>query len=92
MALNETSAQQQREEEAVAKASRAYDIAQIQMRAGTVNVLTVLNTETALFTAQDTLAQVKLAHLNAVVGLFQALGGGWDSSSESRPCRFIPCG
>jgi multidrug efflux system outer membrane protein len=39
----------------------------------------VLNTETALFTAQDALAQVKLAHLQALVNLFNALGGGWQS-------------
>ena len=34
-------------------------------------------TETALFTAQSTLAQVKLARLQAPVGLCNALGGGW---------------
>jgi outer membrane protein, multidrug efflux system len=33
--------------------------------------------EQTLFTAEDQLAQVRLARLLAVVGLFQALGGGW---------------
>lgn len=76
-ALQQTADQQQRQQDAVTKARRAYDFAQSQMRAGTVNILTVLNTEEALFTAQDALVQARLSHLQAVVGLFNALGGGW---------------
>jgi hypothetical protein len=45
--------------------------------AGTTNILTELNTEIALFTAQDALVQVKFQHLQALVDLYQALGGGW---------------
>lgn len=77
-ALRETADQEQRQQEAVTKAHRAYDFAQSQLRAGTVNILVVLNTEGALFTAQDALVQAKLSHLQAVVGLFNALGGGWE--------------
>ena len=58
-------------------AKRAYDFAQAQMAAGTVNILTVLNTENALFSAQDQLLQVNYLHLQALVDLFTALGGGW---------------
>jgi outer membrane protein, multidrug efflux system len=58
-------------------ARQAYELSQTQFHAGTINILTVLSTETALFTAEDALAQVKLAHLQALVGLFNALGGGW---------------
>jgi outer membrane protein TolC len=43
-------------------------------------VLTVLNTETALFTARDTLVQVKYARLQALVDVYRALGGGWQKS------------
>ena len=39
----------------------------------------MLNTETALFTAQDALVQGKFAHLQALLNLYQALGGGWHS-------------
>lgn len=76
-ALQQTADQQQRQQDAVTKARRAYDFSQAQFHAGTVNILTVLNTEGALFTAQDALVQAKLSHLQAVVGLFNALGGGW---------------
>jgi NodT family efflux transporter outer membrane factor (OMF) lipoprotein len=77
VAARQTSDQQLRQAEAVSKAQRAFEFAKAQMRAGIVNVLTVLNTENALFTAQDTLVQVQYAHLQALVDLFTALGGGW---------------
>jgi len=77
VALQQTALQLQREGDAVAKARRAYEITQLQFHAGTINILTVLSTETALFTAEDALAQVKYAHLAALIALFNALGGGW---------------
>jgi NodT family efflux transporter outer membrane factor (OMF) lipoprotein len=77
VAVRQTAEQQQRQAQAVNKAKRAYEFAQIQMSAGTVNILTVLNTENALFSAQDTLVQVQFSHLQALVDLFTALGGGW---------------
>ncbi len=77
VALQQTADQYQRQQEAVAKARRAYEITEIQMRAGVINVLTVLNTQSALFSAQDALVQVRFAHLQALVQLFSALGGGW---------------
>ncbi len=63
IAVQQTAEQLLRQQLAVDKARRAYEFAQAQFHAGTINILTVLNTETALFTAQDTLAQVKLTHL-----------------------------
>jgi NodT family efflux transporter outer membrane factor (OMF) lipoprotein len=77
VAARQTAEQQQRQADAVVKARRAYAFAQTQMSAGTVNILTVLNTENALFSAQDTLVQVQYSHLQALVDLFTALGGGW---------------
>ena len=77
VAAHQTADQEERQADAVAKAKRAYEFAQAQMAAGTVNILTVLNTENALFSAQDTLVQVQYSHLQALVDLFTALGGGW---------------
>ena len=81
VAAQQTAEQYRREQDAVAKARRAYEITELQMRAGVVNVLTVLNTQTALFTAEDALVQARFAHLQALVQLFNALGGGWQQSS-----------
>jgi outer membrane protein, multidrug efflux system len=77
VAVRQTAEQRQRQRDAVSKAQRAYEYAQAQMSAGTVNILTVLNTENALFSAQDTLVQVEYSYLQALVDLFTALGGGW---------------
>jgi multidrug efflux system outer membrane protein len=76
-AARQTADQQERQRNAVAKARRAFEFAQTQMSVGTVNVLTVLNTENALFSAQDVLVQVEYSHLQALIDLYTALGGGW---------------
>jgi NodT family efflux transporter outer membrane factor (OMF) lipoprotein len=65
------------EAEAVRTAQHSADIARAQLQAGTVDIVTVLNTETTLFTDQDTLAQVRVARFAALVSLYKALGGGW---------------
>jgi multidrug efflux system outer membrane protein len=77
VAARQTKEQQIRQQKAVDTAQRAFRYAQIQMSAGTVNILTVLNTENALFSAQDELVQVQFLHLQSLVDLFTALGGGW---------------
>jgi NodT family efflux transporter outer membrane factor (OMF) lipoprotein len=77
VAAQQTADQQERQRKAVAKARRAFEFAQTQMSAGTVNILTVLNTENALFSAQDVLVQVEYSHLQALIDLYTALGGGW---------------
>jgi NodT family efflux transporter outer membrane factor (OMF) lipoprotein len=83
VAVQQTAEQYQRQQDAVAKARRAYEITQKQLHAGIVNVLTVLNTQTALFTAEDALVQVRFAHLQALVQLFNALGGGWQGPAQN---------
>jgi multidrug efflux system outer membrane protein len=77
VAARQTADQQERQQNAVAKARRAFEFARTQMSVGTVNVLTVLNTENALFSAQDVLVQVEYSHLQALIDLYAALGGGW---------------
>jgi NodT family efflux transporter outer membrane factor (OMF) lipoprotein len=77
VAARQTAEQRERQRNAVAKARRAFEFSQTQMSAGTVNVLTVLNTENALFSAQDVLVQVEYSHLQALIDLYTALGGGW---------------
>lgn len=78
-AVKQSAEQQDRQQQAVDQAERAYRIAEAQLHAGTINVLTLLNTQTALFTARDALAQVRFLRLQASVNLFKALGGGWQN-------------
>jgi multidrug efflux system outer membrane protein len=77
VAAQQSLEQQSRQQQAVDKAQRAFQFAQTQMQAGIVNILTVLNTENALFSAQDELVQIQYLHLQSLVDLFTALGGGW---------------
>ena len=62
---------------AVAAARRAYQITEVRLREGTVDVVTLLNIQLTLFQAQDQLTQVRLQRFQAAVSLYQALGGGW---------------
>ena len=73
--------QQKLTEEQVAAAAEAFRISELQYREGVTDLLSVLQTQQTLFTAQDTLVQIKLARLQAVVSLYQALGGGWTVAS-----------
>src|SRR5436190_3542200 len=61
----------------VASSRRAFDLSETRLREGTIDLVTLLQTQQTLFQAQDTLAIVRLARFQATVSLFQALGGGW---------------
>ena len=56
---------------------RAFEIAETRLREGTVDLVIVLQTQQTLFQAEDTLALVRQARLQAVLSLYQALGGSW---------------
>jgi NodT family efflux transporter outer membrane factor (OMF) lipoprotein len=77
VALRETTEQEALQASALRSAERAYSISDAQLRAGTIDLITVLNTQLNVFTARNNLAQVRLARLQAAVALFRALGGGW---------------
>ncbi len=77
VALAKFTLQERLQAEAVAASQKAFDVSEAQFRGGTVNLLTVLQTEQTLFTNENTLVQVRLSKLLAASSLFQALGGGW---------------
>jgi NodT family efflux transporter outer membrane factor (OMF) lipoprotein len=62
---------------AVEAATRAATIARAQLVAGTVDITTVLTAETTQFNDEDTLVQVRLTRVQALLNLYKALGGGW---------------
>lgn len=82
IAVRKTAEQVGLQEAAVKSAREAYDIAQAQLKEGAVDIVTVLNTQLTLFSAQDALAQARLARYQALVSMFEALGGGWAASSR----------
>jgi outer membrane protein, multidrug efflux system len=77
VALAQFTRQEKLQADAVAASQKAFDVSETQFRGGTVNLLTVLQTEQTLFTAENTLVLVRLNKYLAASSLFQALGGGW---------------
>jgi NodT family efflux transporter outer membrane factor (OMF) lipoprotein len=77
VAVREATLAERLDREVVTSSRRAFDLSEQQLRAGTVNLVTLLQTEQTLFQAEITLAQARLARLQAIISLYQALGGGW---------------
>jgi NodT family efflux transporter outer membrane factor (OMF) lipoprotein len=71
----------------VAEARRAFELSEERLRQGTIDLQTLLNTQITLFQAEDTLIQVRLARLQAVTALYQALGGDWEESPAMSPLQ-----
>jgi multidrug efflux system outer membrane protein len=82
VALAQTTKQERLEIEAVASARKAFEVSETQLRAGTVNLINVLQTQQTLLNDENTLMQVRLNKLLAASSLFQALGGGWTPTGE----------
>jgi NodT family efflux transporter outer membrane factor (OMF) lipoprotein len=85
IAVQQTARRVRLQREAVTSSRRAFEIAETRLREGTIDLITVLNTQQTLFQAQDTLAQAQFARLQAAVALFQALGGGWQKPMAEEP-------
>ncbi len=82
IAVQQTTARERLQRDVVTSSRRAFEIAETRLRAGAVDLVTVLNTQQTLFQAEDTLAQARLARLLAIVSLYQALGGGWQKPPD----------
>jgi outer membrane protein, multidrug efflux system len=82
VAIRETTRQEQLQRASVAEARRAYDLSLDKLHQGTIDLTTLLAIETTLFQQEDALAQVRFARLEAIISLFQALGGGWLEESK----------
>jgi NodT family efflux transporter outer membrane factor (OMF) lipoprotein len=78
VSIRETTEKLRLQREVVSASRRAFQLSEQQLRAGTADIVTVLNTQLTLFAAEDALWQAELARLLAFVSLYQALGGGWE--------------
>ena len=77
VAIQQSARRERLQREVVASSRRAFEISETRLREGTIDLVTSLNTQQSLFQAEDNLAQARLAHLQAVLSLYQALGGSW---------------
>ena len=83
VAASRQAQQETLQQQVQAEAREALRLAEIRYREGADDLLTVLDAQRTLFSAQDQLAQIRLNRLDAAVSLYRALGGGW-SASEAR--------
>lgn len=68
------------QEEAVRLAGELFRLAETRYREGATDLLTLLDAQRSLLSAQDQLTQVRLSELQAAVSLYRALGGGWSAA------------
>lgn len=77
IAVRKTARQEALRAMAVKSALLASQITGQRLREGTIDVVTLLNTQQTLFNARDALTLARFQRLQAIVSLFQALGGGF---------------
>ena len=82
-AVHFTTEQEALERNAVSVAQRSATIARAQMQAGTIDIITSLNTEQTLFNDLDLAAQIRLARFQALLNLYKALGGGFSTAGQA---------
>ncbi len=82
-ALQYTTEQETLERQAVAVAQRSADIANAQLQAGTIDIITSLNTQQTLYNDLDLLTQIRLARFQALLNLYKALGGGFQVAGSA---------
>lgn len=75
--IKQTALRERLQGQVVTSSRRAFELSEQRLNQGTIDLVTVLQTQQTLFQALDLLVQARLAHVQAIVSLYQALGGGW---------------
>lgn len=65
-------------------AEESFRIAQVRYKEGVTDYQTVLVSQNTLFSSRNAYLDNKLLQLNAMVGFYQALGGGWQADSPEK--------
>ncbi|MGH7409582.1 MAG: efflux transporter outer membrane subunit [Candidatus Methylomirabilis sp.] len=80
VAIGTRTEQYHRQREQVRAAQTALELAQIRYQKGLVNYLDVLDSQRTVLDAETKLVQTERARLTDMIGLFKALGGGWEAA------------
>ena len=81
VAIRETTERLRLQREVVAASQRAFGLAEQQLRAGTADIVTVLNTQLTLFSAQDLLSASSIV---TPAGDRQPVSGAWRRLGAAR--------
>ncbi|RZS81774.1 AdeC/AdeK/OprM family multidrug efflux complex outer membrane factor [Pigmentiphaga kullae] len=60
---------------------RSLELSDMRYRNGVDSYLQLLDSQRALFTAEQSLLQARTQRLNNLVGLYKSLGGGWEENT-----------
>ncbi|HEX4556895.1 MAG TPA: efflux transporter outer membrane subunit [Xanthobacteraceae bacterium] len=77
IAVQQNAIRERLQNEVVRTSRQAFEVSEQRLEQGTLDMVTLTQTQQTLFAAQDLLAQVRLLRLQAILSLYQALGGGW---------------
>ena len=80
IALDKQRKHREQQEKLVAAAEDATRLARIRYQGGATSYLEVLTTDSNLYSAQLNLATAEQGEALAMVQLYSALGGGWQSA------------
>ncbi|OXY80945.1 efflux transporter outer membrane subunit [Oceanimonas doudoroffii] len=80
-------AQEARQLRIVTEARETLRLSEVRYREGADELLTLLDAQRTLFSAEEQLASLRQNRLDAAVNLFKALGGGWEV-----PADIVPAG
>ncbi len=83
IAVKQSRLQEQLQAAVVDASKRAYMISEERLRAGTIDIVTLLTVQQNLFQAEEALIQSRLARLQAAISMVQALGGGFEVTADA---------
>ncbi len=69
--------------QAAAEAQEAYRIATVKYKAGSDDLLTLLDSQRTQLQTEDSRVQADLARYVSAIGLYKSLGGGWQSGKTA---------
>ena len=75
--IRQTALRERLQLEVVTSSRRAFEISEQRLNQGTIDLVVVLQTQQTLYVAEIAHVQARLEHVQAIVSLYQALGGGW---------------
>jgi outer membrane protein, multidrug efflux system len=84
ISIQDSAERERLQQQVVDSSRRAFEIGEIRLREGTIDLVTLLITQQALFTAEENQVTARLARLQAVLALYQALGGSWLPKPDAR--------
>jgi len=93
IAVEQSRRQEMLEQEVVTASRRATLISEERLKAGTIDIVTLLAVQQSLFQAQENLLSSRLQRLQASLGLIEALGGGFQKPQDDaggRPALMVP--